>query len=92
MWKKILISIMRGDKEIKSPFDKEGYIDFVFVLVDDINKMGFLWIWCNKTFKGINLSRMKIPENVKYVLSDDFSKMNLPKIDFVNPSENRGGL
>ncbi|SFQ56150.1 hypothetical protein [Parafilimonas terrae] len=92
MWKEILFKIFEGQKNIPSPFSKDGFINYVFVLIDKENRMGFGWIWCSKTHTGINMSRMKIPENVQSVSSEEFSKMKLPMIEFVNPSDDNGGL
>ena len=86
MWKKILFEIFEGKKNIPSPFNKEGIINYVFVTVNKDSEMGFGWIWCSKTLKGISLSRMKIPKNITSVSSEEFSKMELPMIEFVNPS------
>jgi len=65
---------------------------FVFVIVDNDSRMGFSWIWCSKTYKGIWISRMKIPENAESVSSEEFSHLVLPKIEFVDPSQDGGGL
>ncbi|OMP74689.1 hypothetical protein [[Flexibacter] sp. ATCC 35208] len=92
MWKKIVLRVLDGDNNIPSPFDKDGIMKYVFVLVDEINMMGFLLIWCSKTTKGINISRLKIPSEVKYLTKTEFEKFSLPVITYVDPSENGGGL
>ena len=86
MWKKILFRIFEGEKNIPSPFAKEGIIESLFVIVNQNSRMGYAWIWCSGTYKGIWLSRIKIPDNVDFVSStEELSKRMVPKIDFVDP-------
>jgi hypothetical protein len=92
MWKEILFSVLNGDLNIPSPYHKDGIINSIFVIVDDATKMGFLWMWCSITHNGINISRMKIPENVKSINSEDLESLKIPPIHFVDPAENGGGL
>lgn len=87
MWKEILLKVLNGDKNIPSPFDKAGVIESKFVMVNKETRLGFLWIWCSKTQKGIHISRLKIPENVEYLYNDDFKKLKLPAIKFVDQSK-----
>lgn len=85
MWKKIVLQILDGVKDIPSPFDYSGKINCVFVILDMSSRIGFMWAWCSVTHRGINISRMQIPETMNYVTGDDFSKMNIPTINFENP-------
>lgn len=86
MWKEILFRILAGEKNIPSPFDKDSIIESLFVVVNQHRRMGYAWLWCSGTFKGIWLSRIKIPENVDFVSStEELSKRMVPKIDFVDP-------
>jgi hypothetical protein len=87
IWKKIVFGILDGEKEVQSPYDKDGIMESLFVVVNQDSRMGYVWIWCSRTFKGIWLSRMKIPEHVDYVSStEELSKRIVPKIDFIDPA------
>jgi hypothetical protein len=92
MWKKILFKILDGEVNLQSPFHPEGVMRSLFVIVNNEDRMGYLWIWCSKTFTGINISRLKIPENVKFYYKEDVSQLDIPEINFVDPSVNGGGL
>lgn len=92
MWKRILFSVLNGEENIQSPFAPQGIMQSLFVVVDKESRMGYLWIWCSVTYKGINMSRMIIPENVKSVSSKEVAELNIPNIHFVDPSEDGGGL
>lgn len=85
MWKQIILKLLNGEKDIPSPFDRRGTIKSVFVVLDVTSKMGFMWAWCSETHRGISMSRMKIPDGLDYVTSDEFSRMSLPKIKFEDP-------
>lgn len=87
MWKEILLRVLKGDKNIPSPFDKTGIIESKFVMVSRETRLGFLWIWCSKTHKGIYISRLKIPEFVEFLYNDEFKKIKLPDIELMDPSK-----
>lgn len=88
MWKKVLLQVFDGAENIRSPFHKDGIIKYIWVVVDEQTRIGFLIMWCSQTLKGINMSRVRVPENVEYVPASDFSKMDIPKINFVDASVN----
>ncbi|WEK34075.1 MAG: hypothetical protein P0Y53_16430 [Candidatus Pseudobacter hemicellulosilyticus] len=76
---------MDGVQHIPSPFDKEGTMKSVFVRFNGQSKMGFLWIWCSKTLRGIWISRLEIPDNVKSVSGEEFKQLNISGIKFEDP-------
>jgi hypothetical protein len=82
MWKEILFKILDGEKNIPSPFAKDGIVESVFVVVQESSRMGFLLAWCSVTHRGVHISRMEIPENVKSISNDEFRKLKLPEIEF----------
>jgi len=92
MWKEILFRVLAGDKEIPSPFHPRGIMKSLFVIVVNETREGFLWIWCSETLKGINISRMTIPENIQAVYVDKISSMDIPQIEFEDPGKIGGGL
>jgi hypothetical protein len=79
-WTKILIQITEGVQDIASPFADDGRIEYYYVLVNETDRIGFLWAWCTKTFKGIYMSRVGIPLNVPFVTPENFKKIKVPKI------------
>ncbi|MEV4884632.1 hypothetical protein MRBLMN1_003157 [Chitinophaga ginsengisegetis] len=82
MWKEILIKVLDGVEDIPSPFAKGAKLEHIFVTVDETTRIGFLWIWCPVTHRGIDVSRMKIPEDRNSVPAEEFGKLELPKISF----------
>lgn len=86
IWTEIVNMILKGEKNISSPFDKDGNMESIFVLVQEDDRMGWGLIWCSKTHRGLHLSRMQIPDTVKPVLSRDFDSYvdSIPKIIFEN--------
>ncbi len=58
---------------------------------DPATRYGYLVAWCNSTKKGINVSRLKIPDGVEFVsmdLPEDEVNKGIPDdIEFVSPSE-----
>lgn len=75
-WEKILIRIMNGEIDIPSPFNKQGILKTLFVIVDRVNKLGYLLVWCSVTHKAVQFSRIKIPSNkINTVFSEDIKSM-----------------
>lgn len=54
-------------------------------MVDEMEMMGFLVAWCTVTHKGIQISRVKVPSDMPYILNDEFMEMKLPEITWVDP-------
>ena len=80
-WLNFYIRILDGEKDIPSPFDKEGILEWIFVIIDKKDLIGYLLVWCSKTHKGVQYSRVKIPEDgFRSVFVDDLSTINIPKI------------
>ncbi|WP_291915009.1 hypothetical protein [Chitinophaga sp. CB10] len=82
MWKEILFKVLDGINDIPSPFASNTRMEHVFVVMDEVTRMGFLWIWCPVTLRGINMSRMKVPEDVEFINIEEFDKLNIPVIKF----------
>lgn len=82
MWKDILFKVLNGEKNIPSPFAKDGVIISVFVVVQEDTRMGFALLWCSVTHRGIHISRMQIPENVDSISNAKFRELNLPVVKF----------
>lgn len=85
MWTNIISRILDGERNVQSPFDKNGVMEHLFVVVDEESKMGYFLIWCSRTHKGINISRMRLNPGLRYISAADFKKFDLPKISFVYP-------
>ena len=85
MWNEILLKVLDGEEDIVSPYDNAAVIQSLFVMVDIRTRMGYLWIWCSKTHKGIWISRLKIPDKVSYVKNGEIMELDVPQIHFVNP-------
>jgi hypothetical protein len=80
MWAPIILRVLSGEKDIPSPFDKDGIIESLFVIIQEEKKMGFARIWCSKTLRGVHLSRLEIPEKVNSVLADEVDNLDIPEI------------
>ncbi len=56
------------------------------------SRYGYLIAWCNASKKGINISRLKIPEGVNFTsidLPEEQVNEGVPDdIDFVSPADN----
>ncbi|OMP75148.1 MULTISPECIES: hypothetical protein [unclassified Chitinophaga] len=83
-WTDIINRVLKGEENIVSPFDKEGIIESIFVLVQKDTGMGWGLVWCSKTHRGVRLSRMQIPDTVKSVFTNDLDSYldSIPKIEF----------
>jgi hypothetical protein len=87
-WTDILLKIADGNENIASPYDKEGKIEYRYVVFDEKARIGYLWAWCNKTFNGIKISRVKVPLNAKYITAEEFKTENIPPIiNWVDPEK-----
>lgn len=82
LWQPILLEVFKGRRNIASPFDKDGTIKYIYICLDEESRIGFLWIWCSKTLRGIAPSRIEIPLGVEYMQPNEFGKLELPTIKF----------
>ena len=75
-WEKILIRILEGERNMPSPYHKNGILNTMFVVVDKTSEMGYLLVWCSKSYKAVQFSRLKIPnfEGVEIVFGEDIQK------------------
>lgn len=78
-WEKIFIRILDGEQNIPSPFNKDGILRTLFVIVDKETNLGYLLVWCSITHKAVQFSRMKVPKNsaLNSVYSDDVKEMDV---------------
>lgn len=86
---KIVTGIIDGEKNIQSPFHKDGFVKSIFVITDKTHaaeKIGYLLFWCSITNKGAAFSRLKIPENAEYTDSENLKNLDIPEIKFQNIS------
>lgn len=76
-WEKIFIQILDEKGDIPSPFHAEGFLQHLFVIVQEDSRLGYLLIWCSITHKAVQFSRLKVPEhkNVNIITSEEFRKM-----------------
>ncbi len=81
-WKSILLEVIKGRESVPSPFDENGTINYIYVCVNEESRLGFLWIWCSKTHRGIAPSRLEIPSGIDYIRLEEFSKLEFPTIEF----------
>ena len=79
-WNQILVKILDGNSQIKSPYNGNGILNSLFVMLNSENRMGYLLIWCNVSKKGVQISRIKIPTNVSYIDGNDLNEDSLPEI------------
>lgn len=70
----IIIRALDGEKNIASPYHQEGFIKHQYIMVDEESRIGYLLFWCDKTFKGINIDRVKVPENVDFIYGKDIKE------------------
>ena len=82
MWKEILIRISEGDKNIKSPFDKNGKLEYMYVVGNKTERIGVLYFWCTETKKGGYFSRVKAPLNSNCILFEE-AEQKLPEIKLI---------
>lgn len=80
---KFLKSLLSNDESIPSPFHSEGKIKKVYVMINNTERLGYLIFWCDKTFKGGQISRLKIPEDSKYLIPENLTK-ELPNIELID--------
>lgn len=78
-WEKIFIRILDGEQDIPSPFSKDGILKTLFVIVDKETSLGYLLIWCSITHKAVQLSRIRVPQNlaINSVYSEEVKKMDI---------------
>jgi hypothetical protein len=80
IWFQIIDKVLRGEKEIPSPFASDGKIESLFVIVQKDTKMGWGLIWCSKTHRGIHLSRMEVPDAVASIFDGDDEGMKAVRV------------
>lgn len=80
MGKKLLLRVLNGEENIESPYNAKGLIKHKYVLVSAEDNIGYLLIWCDYTLNGINISRVKVPDNVDYIKIEDLHNSDIPKI------------
>ena len=66
----------------------ERSIDYTYVGDPDTH-IGYLPIWCNKCNKGIQISRVEIPMNVKMIEFDDTENLvkKVPNFKHISPND-----
>ncbi|MGF6930328.1 hypothetical protein QFZ48_005828 [Chitinophaga sp. W2I13] len=84
IWESIIFRALRGEKNVPSPFAKDGVIESLFVVVKEqgTTKLGYGFLWCSVTFRGIHLSRMEVPDYLHPVTIDELKNIKLPDIKF----------
>ncbi len=75
-----LIGELTCPEKIKCPNCKKKSIDYLYI-GDRKTKIGYLQIWCNECKKGIYVSRVKIPPNMKFVSFEESKDIELPLYD-----------
>lgn len=73
---------------LKCPNCGHHEIDYLYV-GDKTEKVGYLQAWCNHCHRGIHISRVQIPENVKMKSFGDIEEINkiIPSFKPVTPEE-----
>lgn len=80
-WYKLIGKLNHVEK-LKCPNCEIKNIDYLYI-GDEKTKIGYLHIWCNGCKKGIYISRVKIPEYLKFVSFEESKNMELPSYDFL---------
>jgi len=80
-WIKLIKHLNNVDK-LECPNCKNRSIDYLYIGQAE-TKIGYLQIWCNKCKKGIYISRVKIPDNAKFVSFEDSGNVELPSYEFL---------
>ena len=65
----------------KCPHCKSNNTDYAFVIVNKENGTGYLDIWCNDCKKMGHISRAKINDNVKNVVSLEEASKVIPNYE-----------
>lgn len=77
-----LISGLDNVDTLQCPNCYEKDIDYLYI-GDEYTRIGYLQIWCNNCKKAIHISRVKIPQGVKFVSLEDRENIELPSCDFI---------
>ncbi|MGG5343274.1 hypothetical protein [Enterococcus sp. AZ192] len=90
-WIKLAASIQDNtDKinELKCPTCGHCEIDYIYV-GDLSDRIGYEQVWCNHCLRGIHVSRVMIPENVKVMSFEETKKINtiVPNFKPITPDE-----
>ncbi|HAA8268165.1 TPA_asm: hypothetical protein GHO85_12705 [Listeria monocytogenes] len=74
--------------ELKCPNCKHNEIDYVYV-GDLESRIGFEVVWCNNRLRGIQISRVRVPENVSMLSFKGTENLDeiIPKFKPVTPEE-----
>ena len=77
-----------SSENIVCPECGEKGIDYVFI-GDSKTNIGYLSLWCNHCNKGINISRVMIPDKAKRMEFDDteWIKNNIPNFEQIYPND-----
>ena len=87
LWVKLIIEIPYKIHDIACPSCNSKTLRFQYV-GDENSRMGYLDIWCDSCLKGIHLSRVKIPENIKFISfkSNEEILKKIPNFKLVHPN------
>ena len=80
-WLSLIDDLSHADKLI-CPNCGQKQVDYIYV-GDDTSKIGYLQIWCKACRKGIYISRVRIPPNVKFVSFEDSKRMEMPSYELL---------
>ncbi|EDN9715654.1 TPA: hypothetical protein ACSY4D_02150 [Listeria monocytogenes] len=74
--------------ELKCPNCKHNEIHYVYV-GDLASRIGFEVVWCNNCLRGIQISRVRVPENVSMLSFKGTENLDeiIPKFKPVTPEE-----
>ncbi|SIT05683.1 hypothetical protein SAMN05421788_103201 [Filimonas lacunae] len=76
-WTDIALRILKGERNISSPFDETSIIEYRFIIHDTQSRLGYLQLWCPTAKKGyIFTGRLAAPDNEpNVVLTTDIDQL-----------------
>lgn len=83
-WMKILPQIIENLSDlqfVECPNCGENDVEYLYV-GDEITRVGYMQIWCNKCLRGIYISRAVAPDRAKFVSFDEDVSGMIPKYIF----------
>ena len=73
-WIYATIELQQGEKRVKCPNCGNETLDYGFIMLDKVSKMGYGLIWCNSCHHGFNLCRANLKNEKKLIVEDDVPK------------------
>lgn len=72
IWTELVIRVTNGETNIASPFAEGAVIQSAFYIVVEKERLGWGFVWCPVSMRGVRLSRMVVPAQLPVITDESF--------------------